>query len=286
MKKLIPLWSLLLLLLSGCGATASMVDLRDAPPPESSAPLAYGVSSRTYEESVLAEDGTVLGQVHFELPVLEVRRGGTVLETGANDAERQALEVAASFNSQFESWTNGDMVREMETWAREDYQYRPEFFTEDGGAYEEELTCSVYQTDSLISVAGFYYTYTGGAHPNSWMFGWNYDLDSGTFLSASALAEDSEAFRQAVAEEIIRQANQPMEDGTIPAEGYWEDYESIAADWSSYAVFFDEDGMTVVFSPYELACYAAGSQIFTISHETLRPWLSEYGVSLLGLEAE
>ena len=36
--------------------------------------------------------------------------------------------------------------------------------------------------------------------------------------------------------------------------GYWEDYQDIAANWSSYAVSFNEEGVTVAFSPYEIAC--------------------------------
>ena len=38
------------------------------------------------------------------------------------------------------------------------------------------------------------------------MFGWNYDLTTGEFLAVPSLAEDEEGFRQAIAEEIIRQA--------------------------------------------------------------------------------
>ena len=50
------------------------------------------------------------------------------------------------------------------------------------------------------------------------------------------------------------------------------------------AVYIDEVGMTVAFSPYELACYAAGTQIFRMTYEWLRPHLSEYGCGALELE--
>ena len=53
---------------------------------------------------------------------------------------------------------------------------------------------------------------------------------------------------------------------------------------NSYAVSFDEKGMTVVFSPYELACYAAGPQVFHLSLDFLEPYLSDYGRALLGIE--
>lgn len=291
MKKLISL-TLLLLLLTGCGASAPAEP--EAPPPVPvdpvpapvEEPLTYRLETLLYEEAIQTENGTELASVRFELPQLQVLRGGEALETGDTTEETRTLEKAADFNSQFDCWTDGSMVEELKTWVLEDYKLRPEFFGDVGSRYTEELTHSAYQTETLISVAGFYYTYTGGAHPNSWMFGWNYDLTTGEFLTVPSLAEDEEGFRQAIAEEIIRQAGEPLEDGTAPLDGYWEDYADIVADWSSYAVFFDEDGMTVVFSPYELASYAAGSQIFTIPYDILSPWLSDRGTALLGLQTE
>ena len=281
-KALVLWWAGMVLLLSGCGAAATMVNLKSTASPASA--LSYEVEMDTYEESIRAEDGTVLGQVSFQVPRMEVRRGDDAVTLGGTASEQRMLETAAEFNRQFESWLDGSMARELETWARSDYAVSPEFFSQYGGLYEERLVCKVYRTEKFLSVAGQYYTDTGGNHPNSWNFGWNYDLEQGTFLEPAALAEDPEAFRQAVAEEILRQARTPGEDGTVPAEGYWEDYADIAADWSSYAVFFREDGMTVVFSPYELACYAAGTQTFLIPAETLRPWLSSHGQALLEME--
>ena len=41
--------------------------------------------------------------------------------------------------------------------------------------------------------------------------------------------------------------------------------------------------MTVTFSPYELAAYAAGPQIFRLTYDQLAPHLGEHGRTLLGL---
>ena len=43
--------------------------------------------------------------------------------------------------------------------------------------------------------------------------------------------------------------------------------------------------MTVGFSPYELAAYAAGPQTFHLTYEELSPHLGPHGKALLGLEA-
>ena len=45
--------------------------------------------------------------------------------------------------------------------------------------------------------------------------------------------------------------------------------------------------MTVIFSPYEMACYAAGPQKFALNMDFLEPYLGDYGRTLLGVnEAE
>ena len=46
---------------------------------------------------------------------------------------------------------------------------------------------------------------------------------------------------------------------------------------------FSDMGMTVTFSAYELAPYAAGPQVFALDWDFLRPWLSEDGKLLLNL---
>ena len=84
---------------------------------------------------------------------------------------------------------------------------------------------------------------------------------------------------------LLRQAGERAKENGQPAEDfYWEDYASTLENWSSYAVSFDQEGMTVGFSPYELACYAAGPQVFRLTYDQLRPHLGPHGRTLLGLE--
>ena len=58
-------------------------------------------------------------------------------------------------------------------------------------------------------------------------------------------------------------------------------YNKAAAD---YAVNFDGEGMTVTFAPYEIACYAAGTQEFRLDRDFLGQYLSAEGLRLLGYE--
>ena len=169
------------------------------------------------------------------------------------------------------------MARWERAWREEEQlEWVSEFFT--------ELDCQVYQTERMVSVAGTYYSYTGGAHPNTVLMAWNFDLESGEFFTPELLAEESGTFSLMVQEEIVRKIHAAAKDeGMAAEEMFWNNYEEIVAGWSSYAVSFDETGMTVGFSPYELAAYAAGPQIFQLSYEWISPYLSVHGREILGL---
>lgn len=274
----------LLLVLSslvGC-AGETLTNVKNALPDPPAGAAAFSVELERYEETVRAEDGAVLAECSYELPALAVRlEDGQVLESAASEEQARALAAAETFNARFAQWkTNPKTLAEA---AKEDQAFRNESGL-DPVAYTDDLSCAVYQSESLISVSGVYYTYTGGAHPNSILMSWNFDLDSGTFFDPSLLEEDGK-LKEAVTEELIRQAEEAaLENGLAPEEFFWEDYADILADWSSYAVSFDQEGMTVGFSPYELACYAAGPQVFRLTYDQLRPHLGPHGRTLLGLD--
>lgn len=289
MRTLIAL--LMTLLLTGCGAatmtmvTGSPLAATPDPEPEPSGTVRYEVELAQWSDKAQAEDGTTLASYTFQLPVLTaVREDGTPITDARSEAEEQALAAAAVFNEKFGKWAAAEEFPEFVTSAEEDLALRREWDAQ-WMPYELTLDCTAYQTDRIISVAGLYYSYTGGAHPNTWQLGWNFDLEEGGFFGPEMLADGTE-LQEAVSGEIIRQAQLPLENGSIPAEWYWEDYEAIIANWASYTVSFDEEGMVVIFSPYELAPYAAGPQTFRLSYEWLEPHLSAHGRALLGLESE
>ncbi len=267
----------LLLVLSalvGC-AGETLTNVKNALPDLPAEVIAFSVEMETYEETVRDEDGAALAECSYELPVLTARLAdGSVLETVATAGQERALAVAETFNGRFAQWkTNPRTLAES---AREDRAFRNESGLEPV-AYTDNLSCTVYQTERLVSVSGNYSTYTGGAHPNSILMSWN-------FFEPEILDEGGD-FREYVHLALVKQARETAAAaGMTPKDFYWEDYEDTLAEWSSYAVSFDETGMTVGFSPYELAAYAAGPQVFHLAYETLLPHLGQHGRALLGLE--
>lgn len=270
---------LVLSTLAGC-ASEGLVNVRNALP---SAPaLTFAVEVKPYEGQVLDEDGTLLAEYAYELPVMRV-----LLEDGSDLAEavlpeqEQALAAAETFNAAFSQWK--DNAQTLAVSAEEDQAFRKETGLEPV-AYTDDLRCTVYQTERLVSVRGFYSTYTGGAHPNSILMSWNFDVEAGEFFEPDILDEDTN-LREYVHMNLINQARQTAAGmGIAPEDYYWEDYSAILKNWSSYAVSFDEDGMTIGFSPYELGAYVLGPQVFKIPYEgALYAHLGEHGRALLGL---
>lgn len=289
MTKLLAL--LMALILTAC-AKVSVTDVKNDPAPEPPAPpvqtvpapVHFTVETGVWEDAAQAEDGMPLAEYSFTLPVLSVcREDGTEVVEPETETERKALETAAIFNEKFGKWAAAEEFGEIVEGAAEHLEQCREWELDWVGPYTLDLDCTVYQTEQIVSVSGTYYSYTGGAHPNTYLLGWNFDLDTGEFFDAKALS-DGTALQEHVTETLICQARcRASEQDMTPGEMFWEDYEDIIADWSSYAVSFDEAGMTVAFSPYELAAYAAGAQVFTLSYQELAPHLNQRGQQVLGL---
>lgn len=295
-RLLAPLAAVALLGLTACGTgVAGKVSLSAGPaesaPAETSAPtsapkVSYAVETSTLENTIRADDGAELLSYRYDLPVLHAYgENDDEITAGASTRERRALEITQTFNQKFSDLAQEDLTT-LSGAAREDYALRAK---DQGGwvePYSEEFSYSAYMTETLVSVSAAYTSYSGGAHGNTVLLGWNFDLNSGAFLVPTDFGSDAKTFSNAVAEELTAQAKaRAAEADQTPEMYYWEDYTDILKDWTSYAVSFDEAGMTVNFSPYELACYAAGEQSFTLDWTFLTPLLGEKGRAWLSLPA-
>jgi len=109
----------------------------------------------------------------------------------------------------------------------------------------------------------------GGVHGSYYYYSYIFDMGKSQFVNILDLANDQEGFKTAVAEEILRQIN---EKGL--AEGYNPDYETTTRAWNEYCVSLGENGLTVTFPPYEIACYAAGQQVFVIDSSIVKSYLA------------
>ena len=290
MKKYYPLILTLCLAaaLAGCGAATLPTPEAPEPPavtdPEE---ITYEVTTDPYEQTAEADDGTLLMSVSFRLPHLQAYADGVLIETPSTPGQEEALDRVTAFNANFDQWRESTDTARSIADAKALYQDHPEAFSPN---YFEEFTYTAYRIGSLISISAEYYSYLGGVHPNTVYFSWNFDLDSGTFLAIPELAADPQAFTLAVADMIEVQAeerfaSEPEYEGLSISDAYWDNYREVMEKWGSdYAAFFDKDGLTVIFSAYELASYAAGPQEFHIPYAALDSYWSDSGRAVLGLD--
>ena len=297
MKILIAL--LLSLLLTACSAPPAQEEQvppeapveqelpleQPAPPQEQT--IHYEAETTLFADTLYAEDGTQLLHYAVHIPYLSAwREDGTEITEAQNEPEEKALAAVQTFNDRFAVWHSDEAIREAAEAASMDLAWYQEEQMDWYGGYWMELNCTVYQTEHLISISGVYSARTGGAHPNTYLLGWNFDPHSGQFFGAERLAGYTE-MQEAVASEIIRQAQERAAEYELaPEEFFWPEYESIIADWPSYAISFDENGMKVAFSPYELAAYAVGVQEFILPYDFLADYLDEPAQIILGLTTE
>lgn len=123
--------------------------------------------------------------------------------------------------------------------------------------------------DKVMSLCTRTETYTGGAHPNHYYQSWNMDLRTGTPIALRDCVTNRRAFLTAVAK-AFREQYPGREDETFQ--------HSIDAQLESIYPFLDWDkstvwimlpggGIRVYYSAYELAPYAAGDFILTLTPE-------------------
>ncbi len=252
------------------GLTTNSAPVEDVP-----LSLALSLETTTHSDAVYAPDDPtlLLARYDYYLPYLQV----------IDESNPQASTVADSFNAQFAMWEESTNFAEMAQWALENYASCQEQELDFPLYYQYELSTTAYQTSSLISLSGTYYSFTGGTHPNTVLLSWLFDLNTATFVSPLTLANDPQEFSTAVAELLITQVQTGSLEGYALEELYWDDYQTVLSSWDSYCVYFQEDGMHVAFSPYELAAYAAGAQTFVLSYQSITPYLSEQALVMLDL---
>lgn len=266
---------LVLSALAGCsGETLTNVKNAFPPPEKAPDPISYTVEIEEFEEHFQDSEGRELAVCTYALPVLRGvdEEGRTLAEDQLSEEQRALLQ---RFRQPFDSWEAN-----AQAFAGHAGEDREAFGSE--MVYSDDLQCSVYQTERLISISGTYCTYTGGAHYNTILLSWNFDLETGEFFDPGLLDEET-GLQEAVREELTRQVRERAREADQP-DFFWSDYPETLENWSSYAVSFGPEGMTVGFSPYELACYAAGPQVFLISYDQLEPHLGSHGRALLGLD--
>lgn len=272
--------------LTACGAKKPSSGDADVPEAEKQeVEYVFSVEADVHQDEVTAEDGTMLMQVYYELPYLELHAvkvtDGEEVALDENEADEKLLAVRDHFNAVMqEEWYDAELsyVEEISGWAKEHYEdYIDNQYSWFSPYFDELRLGRVDQTSGgLLSVATSYSTFTGGAHPFGGPIIYNYDLNTGEFLQYSDFAEDAEAFRNAAAGYILEDIYANGEEAD-----YFDTLEPCVNELDGADVHFNADGMNVIFPEYAIAPYAMGTPTFTVPYAYLLGSMSDYGRELL-----
>lgn len=280
--RIIPL-ALALLLLTACAFHKVSTPAPENAPAGLPENLTCEIETEPESGISRADDGSMIAAYTYKLPVMRLyRENGAPVneETAENSRELDAVQIANTFNQAFRDWKEEADYPALEELAQQDYAQKQEDKQNWDYHYEQGLETDIYKASRFVSVSGRFYYYAGGAHPNTVFLGWNYDMEKGTFFYAGQLFQDTEA----VTEELLHLARERAAEWNMtPEDFFWEDYAETLNGWSekSAVVTFDQFNMTISFSPYVIASYAAGEQIFNIPITWLWQYLNPYGKHLL-----
>ncbi len=297
MKKLyVLLLAAMLLTLAACLTACSavpMLSLADdnLQPPGSPAkdtgekadplPQEWSIRLEQVNKENYAEDDRLLAKGSYQVFQLEPEDGGNTLTV--------TTQTADSINRYFEQWRKSQLqfLADVTEMARTSYagtNGADPRWEQTEYVYSDTVTTDYWVGPRLLCVSMYYSSYSGGAHPNSWRLAVSSDLNNGQALQMTDLTDDADGMRAAVAESLLYQVKKSDAWAQIGEEGFFEDYQDTLQTWMDQCLIFEDSGITVAFSPYTIAPYAAGEQSFQVPYSLLKPYFNERGLRLLGLD--
>lgn len=273
--------ALCICLLAACaglegGRAAVPVQPETPPPAPPPVEPEYQLDAATAENTFAAEDGTEVAHYSYTLLTLAVGN--------EEELSQEAAEAAGRNVDLFNETMAALMEKSAETGRLmgEDALYGYTARDRDSVYYYDETYASGVMLGQTISVRLDNQCFTGGAHPNRYVSGFLFDLRAGQFINPIQIADTPEAFRTGAAAVLMEK----LEERQDILDACWPEYPEIISRWNEGTVLFDEGGMLVVFSPYELGPYSMGEVELRVTNEELASLVGEGGLRRLGIQEE
>lgn len=132
-----------------------------------------------------------------------------------------------------------------------------------------------YNSEGIFSFGVYEDGYTGGAHPNSSIFTYNYSLRTGQLMTPEEIfLPDAMEDVLRLAEKQFRKAMELPAKGNINDQGFWFRGGRFHL---SRSFLPSKTGLTFIYNPYEVAPYAAGEIRIFLSYTSLKKYISSWG---------
>lgn len=204
-------------------------------------------------------------QVDLTFPI--VTEGVQQVKQAINDTIYKVLIQSVMFENYEGEHTNDELEKQTDNFINE---WQKERNLENGSAdvpgWEVTVSGEVgLHTPKVAVITLGNYSYVGGAHPNSYLSIYNFDLEDGSILRWEDVVTDLEAVK-ALAADAFREARQLPKDTDLTEAGYfWGEPFALPQNFE-----LQEEGIFFWYNPYEAASYAEGPTDFIITYDKLK----------------
>ena len=248
--------------------------------------LPYSVEIKRDESTYCsAIDGRLLAEGVYCYPVVQVKAVTSYSEKA--DVASPTEQTANRVNAYFERWLEEQRANfhEISTMAEKNYNLSLESaessWDDPDYYFFDRVHISSWSNRHLVCVTLWRESFTGGAHGISNRQPVTFDAYTGREITINDMTDDYVGLCRAVETEILRQIQERTE--ARDATEFFKDYKEVIPQWINRSVFFEEDGLQVVFGAYDIAPYAAGEQAFRIPYQLIDTYLNDYGREALEL---
>jgi len=173
-----------------------------------------------------------------------------------------------SINASFPKFSNNIINKDISAFIDKNITDIKEdsFSPDDHRDYKNELLITYdepFVSQKFISLVFYVMIYDGGAHPNTLVVAKSYDPKTGKILRLSDLGIKKQSVKQNLKFMVIGKLLKQME---LPVKEWIEEGVTLK-NLENFSI--DNDGLTFHFSPYAVACYAAGMHKVFISFKEL-----------------
>jgi len=176
-----------------------------------------------------------------------------IIETLNYDDELEAT----SIKDAVESFSNG-------------YWELKKLYPEEAIGWEANIEGKVtYEDDNFITLELNSYIFTGGAHGYSSRHFLNFDKKKGKELENWEIFKDRKDFEKFAEQKFRNQEKIPL-DGPINSTGFMFERDLF---YLPENIGFTEEGIKLLYNPYEVASYADGPIVLTLPFTDIKPYL-------------
>ncbi len=202
----------------------------------------------------------------FSIQIPEAQ-GQTALALAVNRAVEEEIIALLLFEEEDEANTMEDAMHSF----KEGYTEIKQRFSGENTPWEATITGNIsYEDTTHLTIEVSSYIFTGGAHGYNAHIFLNFDKKKGKEIEAWELFKNKADFQQ-FAEQKFREKEAIPSDKSINYTGLMFEKDSF---YLPENIGFTEEGIQLLYNPYEVASYANGPIVLTLPFKEVRPYLA------------